>query len=207
MDLERTTLLRDLLAGTDWTRRTTEFARSLRRAKHPPGGLLLVGTPTAEPWHLAAHLDTEAELAGVAELAPVLVRHAVPAGAPPHLAVDLRRLAAVRRGETLLVAAADTPGEATLERVADARRAGATVFALDAGDRDLAGLAHDRLSIGEDGLVADGLIVPVGDGFEVASHLVSTAAGQPLPRRGVRARLASALEVISGPAPRPQRSL
>lgn len=201
MDTERTRLLRELLAGTEWTRRTTDFARSLRRAKHPAGGLLLVGTPTAEPWHFAAHLDDEARLAGLAELAPVLVRHAVPAGAPPHLAVDLGRLQAVRRGETVLVAAEDAPGDGVLERIADARRSGATVLALDTGDEDLAGLAHDRLEVGPGGLIADGLIVPLGGGFEIASHLVSTAAGAPLPTRGMRARLARALEVVSGPAP------
>ncbi|MBA3743657.1 hypothetical protein [Sporichthya sp.] len=202
MDAERTRLLRELLAGTEWTRRTTEFARSLRGAKHNAGGLLLVGTPTAEPWHLAAHLDDEARLAGLAELSPVLVRHAVPLGAPPHLAIDLSRLEAVRRGETVLLAAEDAPGEGVLERVADARRAGATVLAMDAGDGELAGLAHDRLSVGPGGLVADGLIVPVGEGFEIASHLVSTAAGAPLPGRGVRARLSRALEAVSGPAPK-----
>lgn len=206
MDGERTRLLRELLAGTEWTRRTTDFARSLRGAKHAAGGLLLVGTPTAEPWHLAAHLDDEARLAGLAELSPVLVRHAVPLGAPPHLAVDLARLGAVRRGETVLVAAEDAPGEGVLERVADARRAGATVLAMDAGDAELAALAHDRLSVGPGGLVADGLIVPLGEGFEIASHLVSTAAGAPLlkglPSRGLRGRLARALEAVSGPAPR-----
>ncbi|HUR74933.1 MAG TPA: hypothetical protein VMZ00_11710 [Sporichthya sp.] len=206
MDAERTRLLRELLAGTEWTRRTTDFARSLRGARHAAGGLLLVGTPTAEPWHLAAHLDEEARLAGLAELSPVLVRHVIPVGAPPHLAVDLRRLEAARRGETVLLAAEDAPDEGVLERVADARRAGATVLAMDTGDAEVAGLAHDRLSVGQDGLVADGLIVPVEDGFEVASHLVSTAAGAvsagKLPGRGVRARLARALDVVSGPAPR-----
>jgi hypothetical protein len=202
MDAERTRLLRELLAGTDWTRRTSEFARSLRGAKHSAGGLLLVGTPTAEPWHFAAHLDEEARLAGLAELAPVLVRHSVPVGAPPHLAVDLTRLTEVRRGETVLVAAEDAPGEGVLERVADARRIGATVLALDAGDADLAGLAHDRLVIGSGGLVVDGVIVPLGEGFETASHLVSTAVGEPLPPRSLRARLARTLDVVSGPAPR-----
>jgi hypothetical protein len=202
MDAERTRLLHELLAGTEWTRRTRAFARSLRGAKHAAGGLLLVGTPTAEPWHLAAHLDEEARLAGVAELTPVLVRHAVPVGAPPHLAVDLRRLTEVRRGETVLVAAEDAPGEGVLERVADARRIGATVLSFDGGDPDLAGLAHDRLVVGPDGLVPDGLIVPVGAAFEIASHLVSASVGTLLPRRGVRNRLARALEAVSGPAPR-----
>jgi hypothetical protein len=205
LDAERTSLLRELLAGTDWTRRTTDFARSLRGAKHETGGLLLVGTPTAEPWHFAAHLTDEARLAGLTELAPVLVRHAVPVGAPPHLAVDLTRLTHVRRGETVLVAAADAPGEGVLERVADARRVGATVLAMDSGDDDLAGLAHDRLVVGPGGLLADGLIVPVGEGFEIASHLVSTSVAAPLPRRGLRGRVARALDVLSGPAPKTRR--
>jgi hypothetical protein len=89
-----------------------------------------------------------------------------------------------------------------LERVADARRIGATVLSFDGGDPDLAGLAHDRLVVGPDGLVPDGLIVPVGAGFEIASHLVSASVGDPVPRRGVRNRLARALEAVSGPAPR-----
>jgi hypothetical protein len=136
----------------------------------------------------------------------VLIRHAVPVGAPRHLAVDLARLGAVQRGETVLVAAEDAPGEGTLERVADARRAGATVLSLDTGSADLRSLAHDQLSVGADGLLADGLIVPAGAGFEVAVHLVSTAAGATLPEesgpQGLRSRLARALDAVSGPAPK-----
>ena len=101
----------------------------------------------------------------------------------------------------MFVAAADAPGEGLLERVADARRTGATVLAMDGGDDDLAGLAHDQLVVGPRGLVADGLIVPVGDGFEVASHLVSAAAAAPLPSRRMRGRLARILDAVSGPAP------
>ena len=55
MDAERTRRLRELLEGSGWVDRTREFAASLRRTS--AGGLLLVGTPTEEPWHLAAHLD------------------------------------------------------------------------------------------------------------------------------------------------------
>lgn len=206
MDADRTRLLRELLDGTDWVRRTGSLARSLRGAGHEAGGLLLVGTPTAEPWHFAAHLSDEARLAGLPALAPVLVRHQVPAGAPAHLAVDLARLAAVRRGETVFVTAPDAPGEVLLERVADARRTGATVLSLDSGDPDLRGLAHDQLSVwaGPEGLVADGLIVPADAGFATASHLVSAAVGEPGPVRGVRARLARMLDAVSGPAPGPR---
>lgn len=213
MDAEATRLLRELLDGTDWARRTAAFARSLRGAGHEEGGLLLVGTPTDEPWHLAAHLSDEAQLSGLPALTPVLVRHRVPVGAPPHLAVDLARLEAARRGETVFVAAPDAPGEGLLERVADARRVGATVFALDAGDADLQGLAHDGLSIGcalsADGpagrtLVPDGLIVPADQGFATAAHLVSVAAGAPV-GRGFRSRLGRILDVVSGPAPARRR--
>ena len=61
MDSERARALRDLLGGSDWVQRTREFAVTLRRST-TPGGLLLVGTPDEEPWHLAAHLDDESRL-------------------------------------------------------------------------------------------------------------------------------------------------
>jgi len=48
---------------------------------HDVGGLLIVGVPTEEPWHLTAHLDDQARLAREPQLAPVLVRHRVPPGA------------------------------------------------------------------------------------------------------------------------------
>jgi len=92
--------LRALLAPTGWLDRTRAFARGLRKATRTPGGLLLVGTPAEEPWHLTAHMDEESRLSGIPELMPTLVRWEVPAGAPPHLRVGLERLEAARRGET-----------------------------------------------------------------------------------------------------------
>ena len=169
--------LRAALAGTGWVERTTSFARSLRTAGHPAGGLLLVGTETEEPWHLAAHLSDEARWAGLPELSPTLVRHVVPPGAPPHLAVGLDRLAAVRRGETLFVVAPEQPDEHLLERVSDVRRVGGVVLALEGGEEgsELAGLAHE-------GLVVPRTVLP----FDAAGHLVSVAAGAPAPRSGRR---------------------
>uniref|UniRef100_UPI0035258429 hypothetical protein n=1 Tax=Streptomyces sp. PU_AKi4 TaxID=2800809 RepID=UPI0035258429 len=158
MDAVRVALLREVLAGTEWLGATRHFAGTLRGSvvSHG-GGLLLVGTPEYEPWHLAAHLADEAAWSGTPELAPTLVRHDARASDPAHLAVGLGRLEAVRRGETLLVVApGETAGEEAaplLERVCDARRAGATVLSLGPGEGELPAMAHE--------------ILPVPDGSEL----------------------------------------
>jgi hypothetical protein len=187
--------LRELLAPTGWVERSRNFATSMRRYTRTPGGLLLLGTPTDEPWHLTAHLDDEARWSGVAELAPTLVRWSPPPGAPRHLAVDVQRLRAARRGETLLVVAPDVTPANMLERVADVRRTGATVLALDTGDNELQGLAHDALVVPRDA-------APDQPSFDVVQHLVSVAAGEVPSRRRFRDRLGRFLDVVSGPAPR-----
>jgi hypothetical protein len=206
--------LRALLAPTGWPERARVFARALRTSTKAPGGLLLVGTPEEEPWHLAAHLDDESRLSGIAELAPTLVRWNVPLNAPPHLRIGLERLEAARRGETLFVVTPETAPSPLLERVSDARRIGATILALNQGDRELDGLAHETLTVEtltvetltEETLTEETLTVPPGTvspvSFTVAQHLVSAAAGErvPHPRRGVRQRLAHLLDVVSGPS-------
>lgn len=152
--------------------------------------LLLVGTPDEEPWHFAAHLTDEAGWAGRPELAPTLVRWHVPDGAPPHLAVGLDRLSVVRR-ETLLVVSPDGSPERLLDDVRRARRSGARVLAIEAGDADLRGLAHDALT------------VPVHSYMDVVQHVVSaTAPGARKP--SVRERLGRLLDGLQG-APRPPR--
>lgn len=218
-------LLREVLSTTVWVDRTRSFARDLRRSTSNEGGLLLVGTPTEEPWHLAAHLDEESRYAGIPQLAPTLVRWDPPADAPPHLAVTLRRLEEAARGETVFVVAPDDPTGGLLERVADARRAGATVFAMDTGDDDLTTLAHEQLVVPSSGLVApgepSGLLIPLREAgmddidlasasvsFETVQHLVSSAAGESETvlapamsvggRRGFRDRLGRLLDQISG---------
>lgn len=129
MDAVRVALLREVLAGTEWLVATRRFAGVLRGSvvSHG-GGLLLVGTPEYEPWHLAAHLVDEAAWSGTPELAPTLVRHDARPTDPAHLSVGPGRLAAARRGETLLVVSPDRPGAPLLEHVNDARRAGATIL-------------------------------------------------------------------------------
>jgi hypothetical protein len=203
MDAARVAALRDLLASTGWVERTHTFARTVRMSTRTPGGLLLVGTPDEEPWHLAAHLDDESRWTGVAEIRPTLVRWSVPDGAPPHLAVTLRRLEAATRGETVLVVAEQAPPDDLLERAWDARRHGATVLSLDGGDAELAGVAHESLTLAQTDLVVPEL------SFDSVQHLVSTATGEvaagsspTAARRSLRGRLAHVLDSISGSAPR-----
>ncbi|MBB4922976.1 hypothetical protein [Kitasatospora kifunensis] len=172
MDVTRVSALREVLSGSPLLDATRDFAGSLRTAvtRRTARGLLLVGTSRYEPWHLAAHLGEEAAWSQVPELAPTLIRHQVPpeAALPAQLRHDLRRLAAAGRGETVLVVSPEAAGERLLERVRDARRGGATVLALEAGDPELATLAHERLTVDS----------PEEPGFDLVQHLVSAAAGE-----------------------------
>ncbi|WUI04415.1 hypothetical protein OHR68_23655 [Spirillospora sp. NBC_00431] len=192
VDAEQIVMLREVLSTTGWLERTEQFGRALRVTSRTPGGLLLVGTPGGDPWHLAAHLDDESRLGDVPGLAPTLVRWTPPADAPAHLRVGLERLEAARRGETLFVVAEEDAPVPLLERVDDARRVGATVLALDGGDKDLRGLAHEALTVPPDQPLIS---------FDGAQHLVSAAAGQEPGRspRGLRRRLAKLLDTVSGP--------
>jgi hypothetical protein len=197
MDAVRVALLREVLAGTQWLGATRRFAGVLRGSVVPHGGgLLLVGTAAYEPWHLAAHLVDEAAWSGTPELAPTLVRHDASPSDPAHLAVGLGRLAAARRGETLLVVTPDDPGAPLLERVHDARRAGATVLALGSGERELTAMAHEALTV-PDGAELD---------LDTVQHLVSAAAGEnavppPRGRRRFRDRLSRLADHLTAPPP------
>jgi hypothetical protein len=188
---EQVAALRVLLSPTGWLDRAAAFARVLRGSARTPGGLLLVGTPDEEPWHLAAHLDEESRFAGIPELAPTLVRWNPPPDAPGHLAVGLARLEAASRGESLLVVSPQAAPDPLLERISDARKAGATILALDRGDHRLAEMAHEALAVEP--------AAPLS--FDAAQHLVSAAAGERAePGKGLRARLARFLDTVSGPA-------
>ncbi|MBE1535098.1 hypothetical protein H4W34_004931 [Actinomadura algeriensis] len=192
MDAEQISMLREVLSVTGWLDRTSEFGRALRVTSRTPGGLLLVGTPGDDPWHLAAHLDDESRLGGAPGLAPTLVRWSPPPGAPAHLGIGLDRLEAARRGETVFVVAEEDAPVPLLERVDDARRTGATVLALEGGDRELRGLAHEALTVPpQEALLS----------FDGAQHLVSAAAGEEPAsgRPGLRHRLARLLETVTGP--------
>ena len=220
VDASRVMLLRDLLASSPLIERTQGFGRRLTASTRNPGGLLLVGTPQAEPWHLAAHLDDESRYADLPVLRPTLIRYRVPTDAPAHLSVTLARLEQARRGETVFVVAQDVPPEGLLQRAWDARRTGATVLALDAVRSELDDVAHESLTVepmhavateqaddepdpmaGEAYAVTEsGLFIP---SFDTAQHLVSVAAGEAAvtkSRQGLRVRLARMLDAISGPA-------
>lgn len=177
------------MTGSRWLEQARLLGRALRTTPRSPGGLLLVGTPGFEPWHMAAHLDDESRLSGIAGLSPTLVRWSPPPGAPPHLSVGLGRLEAARRGETLFVVAEDAAPAPLLERVSDARKTGATILALDSDDPELDALAHEALAIPE----------PLS--FDAGQHLVSAAAGEGAnaARRGLRARIARLLDTVAGP--------
>ncbi|MGW7421905.1 hypothetical protein ACWGJB_17885 [Streptomyces sp. NPDC054813] len=198
MDAVRVALLREVLAGTEWLGATRRFAGALRGSVVTHGGgLLLLGTPEYEPWHLAAHLVDEAAWSGTPELAPTLVRHDARASDPAHLAVGPGRIEAARRGETLLVVA--PAGSAPLlEHVHTARRAGVTVLALSAtADDALTAMAHETLTV-PDGAELD---------LDTVQHLVSAATGEngPSPRnhRRFRDRLSRLAETVTAPPPTP----
>jgi hypothetical protein len=194
--------LRALLAPTGWVERTALFADALRRSSRTPHGLLVLGSATDEPWHMTAHLEDESRWADRPELWPTLVRWAPPQGARPHLSVGLDRLREADRRHTLLVVSGEIAQADLLERVDDVRRLGATVLALDRGDPELDGLAHESLAVPE-------ATAPVT--FDAAQHLVSAAAGdQGSGRRahprgpggeapaGLRSRLARLLDSVTG---------
>ena len=209
MNADQVATLRALLAPTGWLDRTSAFAAALRHSARTPNGLLIFGTAQDEPWHMTAHLDDESRLAGLPELRPTLVRWAPPPDAPPHLAVGLDRLRAASRGQTLLVVSGELAPADLLERVSDVRKLGATVFALDRGDRELEGIAHEALPVPQ----AEAPMT-----FDAAQHLVSAATAAPglsaagsarpgprfpasAPAPGLRGRLARALDAISGTQP------
>jgi hypothetical protein len=197
VDADQVATLRAVLAGSSWLERARILGRALRTTPRSPGGLLVVGTPAFEPWHLTAHLDDESRLAGLPTLTPTLVRWNPPPGAPAHLSVGLARLEAAQRGETLFVVTDDRAPVPLLERVSDARKTGATILALDAGDGDpeLDEIAHEALA------------VPESLSFDAGQHLVSAAAGErdgerdgaAARKRGLRDRLARLLDTVSGP--------
>ncbi|HVE62622.1 MAG TPA: hypothetical protein VNB94_02300, partial [Mycobacteriales bacterium] len=101
----------------------------------------------------------------------------------------LQRLEVVGARETLLVVAPDQTPERLLDRLADARKTGALIMAIDAGDSDLQSLAHESLT------------VPSAAGtpyLDVVQHLVSTAAPNARSRPSVRSRLGRLLDRVQG---------
>jgi hypothetical protein len=103
-----------------------------------------------------------------------------------------------------------------LERVADARKVGATILTMDSGDPDLAGLAHDALVL-PPGIDAENTVRDIEQDdirqtspdlgsslvtFDLGQHIVPVAAGDQSTAGRKQSRLARFLDVIAGPAPR-----
>jgi hypothetical protein len=191
VDADQVATFRALLAGSGWLEQARSLGRALRSSTKSAGGLLVVGTPGYEPWHLTAHLDDESRLSNIPELTPTLIRWSPPAEAPAHLRIGLSRLEAARRGETLFVVSDSTAPVPLLERISDARKTGATILALDNEDPELDALAHESLAI------------PATLSFDAGQHLVSAAAGERdlgrARKRSVRDLLARFLDTVSGP--------
>jgi hypothetical protein len=112
----------------------------------------------------------------------------------------------------VLVVAAGTAGAPLLERVDDARRTGATVLALEAGDAELRHLAHEALTVpvpvpGEPCAVAGESGAVTGESgavaFDVVQHLVTAAAGEEPPqgRRKLLDRMTRLAERLTAPPP------
>jgi hypothetical protein len=171
------------LEPSGWVAAARRFSASLRSAGHEPGRLLVVGSQDAEPWHLTAHLAQAAAFEGRPELTPQLVRWHVPAGARPHLAVGIDVLHRSARGATVLVATPSDADAGLLERLDDARRGGATLFAMHPGEGPLDELAHLSLAL------PDPLVLPGDAGFETAVHVLGAA--DPVPGQRRRLRLPS----------------
>jgi len=191
MDLSQAQLLRDVLEGTGVLEETDEFANALRHSTRTTNGLLIAGPANDEPWHLTAHLDDEARHSGNQLLRPTLLRWNVHRGDPAHLAVGMERLVDTRRGESVLVIAETATADITplLERIADARRRGAAVFALQDSKSELSGVASETITLDD---FPTGLL-----SFDNSQHLLSLAVGRAElteGKPGLRARLGRLLD-------------
>ncbi len=173
MNLDDRDTLRHLRLDTSWLDHVRAFGRALAAPHRDSPTLLLVGTPTHEPWHLAAHLTAQADRHSLPHLAPTLIRHHPPPDAPPHLAVDLTHLAGAGRHHTVLVIAPDQPTTELLNRLHDARHAGATLLAIHTNTPDLDDLddlAHDNLTT-----EPHTPHLPTASALDLTQHLVALA--------------------------------
>jgi hypothetical protein len=167
---------------TPWFRGLAGFGATLRRSVQQPGQLLVVGSAEDEPWHFTAHLEALARYRGAPELAPTLVRwHSAPGRGAPGISIEDMTAGGLGRA---VLAISDGPGdEELLQRLADARRRGATILGLsgdtatggEAGGDSLAAVAHEAHTVVPGGVTRLGRI-PVACDFELATHLVGVTA-------------------------------
>jgi hypothetical protein len=175
-----------LRTSASWLSKAWDLGQALRPQVRGNHQLFIIGTTTFDPWHVAAHLDDEARFSGLSELRPTLLRWNPPAGAPTHLSHSFEELRHSSAGPTVLVVAPDALDEGELERLADARRRGASLLAVSAAEGDLAELAHESVTLSAQAVAESQIASP----FEVATHLLAVSAGtSDLPRqRGILRR-------------------
>jgi hypothetical protein len=186
MDSLQVAALRRLVTSSVPDDDIVEFATTLQAAPQPPGGLLVVGTPSFEPWHFVAHLAEEAAASGRAELAPTWVRWQPPVNGPRHVAVGTDRLRDVDRHETILAVVNDAAPERLLDLIADGHKRGALVLALERSNPDLLDIADEVLTVPASAPPAT---------FEVVQHVITEIG--PSRRSGrihVRSRLRALLD-------------
>jgi hypothetical protein len=189
MDLGRLSALATELRRCAWWDEARDLGRVVRSSSERTSDLLVLGTPSDEPWHLVAHLADASRVTSGLSAVPTLIRWRVPRAAPAHLSIGIERLADVRRS-TLLVVAPEVAPAGLLEMVSDARHRGATILTL-AADGSLADLAHEAVAL------------PPADlgQFDLAGHVVGAAAANLsfVPRQ--RSRIWRPRRVASGRIP------
>jgi len=147
-------------------REAKAFGHALGSGNRSLGRLIIVGTPTYEPWHFTAHLADAAGRRDRRDLSPTLVRWQVPAGAPAHLGVSVDVVAHASRDTTVLVIPdSDHPG--LLERITDARRRGARVMTIERAESSLTMFTHELLTVGGGRSDQD---------YDACQHVVSSVA-------------------------------
>ena len=142
------------------------FGRTLGSGSADVGNLMIVGTPTYEPWHFTAHLADEATRRSRPDLSPTLLRWQIPPGAPAHLSVSVDEVTRASRTSTVLVIP-DLEDPELLERIADAHRRGARVMAMERTETRLAAYSHEYLMI--DGQHSD-------REYDMCQHIVTAVA-------------------------------
>lgn len=172
--------------GADWLGHAWNLGQSLRPVSRGSGQLFVIGTASHDPWHVTAHLDDEARLSGLQSLRPTLLRFRPPAAAAPHLRHSIAELSSAGRGHTLLVTAPDAMNDEILQRLSDARRRGASLFAVASGaSQELTSVAHESVTTPDNQATCG----PADDDhhpFAMATHLVAVSAGTPEPLTSTR---------------------
>ena len=181
---ERVHALRDAAGIQRMGRAHPGLRRRAARVEQQPGGLLLVGTPTRSrgTWR---HTSTTSH--GSPALPGLVADPGAVGATAAGTAASVGDAGAARGsepGETVFVVAPDAAPETLLERVADARRIGATMLSIDDGDDELGSFAHDRLVVPTTRRCTRRRAVDARrrSTSTLVPHLVSVAAGENVSR-------------------------